>query len=105
MCKTIEGALNNQDFEKVWALLQEMLRQIEKSSKLIEKEGYPPFFLKCLKRVNDEIVEFSKSEARKKMKKHSATAFNTMNQKLKKIYPDFEEQIKELLEKGDDDED
>jgi len=39
------------------------------------------------------------------MKKHSATAFNTMNQKLKKIYPDFEEQIKELLEKGDDDED
>ena len=36
------------------------------------------------------------------MKKHSATAFNTMNQKLKKIYPDFEEQIKEILEKGEE---
>jgi nitrate/nitrite-specific signal transduction histidine kinase len=34
------------------------------------------------------------------MKKHSATAFNTMSQKLKKIYPDFEEKIAELLAKG-----
>jgi hypothetical protein len=41
--------------------------------------------------VKDEIDEFSKNtEAKKKMKKHSATAFNTMNQKLKKIYPDYE---------------
>jgi excinuclease UvrABC helicase subunit UvrB len=49
----INGALNNQDFEKVWAVLQDMLKEVEKSSKLIEKEGYPSFFLKCLKRVND----------------------------------------------------
>lgn len=38
------------------------------------------------------------------MKKHSATAFNTMNQKLKKIYPEYEEEIKIVLEKGEDDE-
>ena len=36
------------------------------------------------------------------MKKHSATAFNTMSQKMKKIYPDFEEQIQEIMDKGDD---
>ncbi len=101
----IGTALNNQNFEKVWELLQELLKEVEKSAKLIEKEGYPSFFLRCLKRIKDEIDEFSKSEAKKKMKKHSATAFNTMNQKLKKIYPQFEEFITVLLEKGDQEED
>lgn len=52
----INVALNNQDFEKVWSLLQDLLKEVEKSSKLIEKEGYPSFFLRCLKRVNDEIA-------------------------------------------------
>lgn len=98
------NALNSQDFEKVWDLLQQLLKEKEKAAKLIDKEGYPSFFLRCLKRVKDEIEEFSKSEAKKKMKKHSATAFNTMNQKLKKIYPEYEEEIKIVLEKGEDDE-
>lgn len=31
----INNALNNQDFEKVWELLQELLREKEKSAKLI----------------------------------------------------------------------
>lgn len=34
------------------------------------------------------------------MKKHSATAFNTMKQKMKKIYPEYEKTIDELLAKG-----
>jgi translation initiation factor 3 subunit C len=101
----INNGLNNQDFEKVWNVLQDLLREIEKSAKLIEKEGYPSFFLRCLKRVHDEITEFNKNaEARKKMKKHSSIAFNTMNQKMKKIYPDYEEQINQLLEKGEEEE-
>ena len=33
------------------------------------------------------------------MKKHSATAFNTMKQKLKKMYPDYETAINELIAK------
>lgn len=37
------------------------------------------------------------------MKKHSATAFNTMKQKLKKMYPDYETAINELLAKGEED--
>jgi translation initiation factor 3 subunit C len=86
----ITSALNNQDFEKVWNQLQELLKEIEKAQKIIDKEGYPPLFLRCLKKINDEINEFNENaEAKKKMKKHSATAFNTMKQKLKKIYPEF----------------
>jgi nitrate/nitrite-specific signal transduction histidine kinase len=70
------------------------LKEVEKANKLIEKEGYPPLFLRCLKRINDEVIEINDNpEAKKKMKKHSATAFNTMKQKLKKIYPDFEQNI------------
>ena len=52
----LNNALNNQDFEKVWSLLQDLLKEIEKSSKIIEKEGHPSFFLHSLKRVNDEIT-------------------------------------------------
>lgn len=86
----INNALNNQDFEKVWNMLQDLLKEIEKMTKLIEKEGYPQVFLRCLKKIKDEIAEFDTNvEAKKKMKKHSATAFNTMKQKYKKIYPDF----------------
>lgn len=33
----INSALNNVDFEKVWTLLQDMLKEIEKIGKLIEK--------------------------------------------------------------------
>lgn len=51
----IGTALNNEDFEKVWELLQELLKEKEKAVKLIDKEGYPSFFLRCLKRVKDEI--------------------------------------------------
>ncbi len=36
------------------------------------------------------------------MKKHSATAFNTMKQKFKKIYPDFEAAIEAELAKGEE---
>jgi hypothetical protein len=58
--------------------------------------------LRCLKRVQDEVTEFSKNaEAKKKLKKHSVVAFNTMNQKLKKIYPEYEEYINENLEEED----
>lgn len=99
----ITSALNNQDFEKVWNQLQELLKEIEKAQKIIDKEGYPPLFLRCLKKINDEINEFNENaEAKKKMKKHSATAFNTMKQKLKKIYPEFEQSINDLLAKGEE---
>lgn len=33
----INSALNNVDFEKVWNLLQDLLKEIEKIGKLIEK--------------------------------------------------------------------
>lgn len=103
----ITSGLNSQDYEKVWTLLQDLLKEIEKAKTLIEKEGYPPLFLRSLKKINDEMNELNKDpEAKKKikMKKHSATAFNTMSQKLKKIYPDFEEKITELLAKGEEEE-
>lgn len=34
-----------------------MLKEIEKIAKLIEKEGYPRLFLRCLKKIKDEIAE------------------------------------------------
>ena len=46
------------------------------------------FFLRCIKRLHDELAEFAKNgEAKKKLKKHALVAFNTMSQKMKKIYP------------------
>ena len=94
MAGRINKALNIRDFEKVWAELQKLLKEIEGASKLIEKEGYPSSFLKILKRVHEEIEELNTdSEEKKKLKKHAATAFNTMRQKLKKIYPEYQSHI------------
>jgi hypothetical protein len=59
--------------------------------------------LRCLFRIKDDIAEFDgNAEAKKKMKKHSASAFSTMKQKLKKIYPEYEAAIDAEMEKGDD---
>jgi cyclopropane fatty-acyl-phospholipid synthase-like methyltransferase len=99
----INNALNIQDFERVWTLLQEILKEVEKMGKLIEKEGFPQHFLRCLKKVKDEIAEVdANAEVKKKMKKHSATAFNTMKQKFKKIYPEYEAAVEADLAKGEE---
>jgi translation initiation factor 3 subunit C len=80
-----------------------LLKEVEKIAKLIEKEGYPHLFLRCLKKIKDEIAEVDgNAEVKKKMKKHSNSAFSTMKQKFKKIYPDFEAAIEAELAKGEE---
>ena len=46
------AALNNKDWDKAWDNLQDMLKEVEKASKYIEKEGLPKRFLKTLSQVN-----------------------------------------------------
>lgn len=58
-----------------------------------------------MKRIKDDIAEFdSNPDAKKKMKKTSASAFSTMKQKLKKIYPEYEAAINEELTKNEEEE-
>ena len=61
--------------------------------------------MRCLKRIKDDIAEFdANADAKKKMKKPSASAFSTMKQKLKKIYPEYETAINEELTKNEEEE-
>jgi hypothetical protein len=54
-----------------------------------------------MSRINEDVNSVT-NEEKKKMKKNSASAYSTMKQKLKtKIYPLFEEKIKEFLAKGE----
>lgn len=55
MSQTVQVAMNNKDWDKVWDNLQDMLKEVEKSSKFIEKEGTPVSFLKTLNQVNEEV--------------------------------------------------
>ena len=78
----------------MWDNLQDMLKEVEKASKFIEKEGFPKRFLKTLSQVNEDVNGVS-AEEKKKMK--NPKSFNTMKQKLKnKIIPDYKKHLEEL---------
>lgn len=47
--------MNTLDYDKVWEKFQELLANVEKSSKLIEKEGHPGFLLKFLMKIDEEV--------------------------------------------------
>ena len=73
-------AVNIRDFDTVWDNIQKLRKEIAKAEKWIEKEGYPPIFLKALKTINDDVTSIT-AEEKKKLK--NAKSFNILKQKLK----------------------
>ena len=93
---SITTKINNHDFDKAWDFLQEMLKEVEKSAKYIEKEGYPSSFLRTLKFVNEEVMKID-PETKKKMK--NPKSFNIMKQKLKnKIMPEYKKVLEDFVD-------
>ena len=84
-------AVNIRDFDTVWDILQKLKKEIAKAEKWIEKEGYPPIFLRALKTINDDVMSITAEEI-KKLK--STKSFKTLRQKLKsEIIPEYAEEL------------
>lgn len=99
---TIITAINNLDFDRAWDNLEKMLREVEKSAKYIEREGYPPAVLRAISFANEEIMKVD-PETKKKMK--NPKSFNIMKQKLKnKIMPEYEVFLKDFVDVNENEE-
>ena len=102
LAASIVVKINNQDFDKAWDFLQEMLKEVEKSAKYIEKEGYPSSVLRTIKFCNEEVMKVD-PETKKKMK--NPKSFNIMKQKLKnKIIPEFKKILEDFVDEPSVDE-
>lgn len=94
LASKITKSLNIGDFDKTWDTLQEMLKEIDKSAKFIEREGYPSSVLRVIKLVHEEVMKVD-PETKKKMK--NPKSFNIMKQKLKtKIMEQFKKPLEDF---------
>uniref|UniRef100_A0A1I8FQV5 EIF-3c_N domain-containing protein n=1 Tax=Macrostomum lignano TaxID=282301 RepID=A0A1I8FQV5_9PLAT len=79
------------DVSNVLTDFEELVKKFEKSKKVIEAEGVPNFYIKCIAELEDFTNEAW--EGRKKMSKMAAKSLTTLRQKIRKYNRDFEEKI------------
>lgn len=97
--KMMKNSMNINDISKIMTEYENLTRDYEKSKNVIQKEGVPNFYVKCLADLEDYIQkQWEDTEARKKLSKLNAKALASLRQKLKKYNRDFETEINEYKE-------
>lgn len=62
----IKDKLKINDFSEVFSAYQEVVKEIERSKNIINKEGYPSFYMKTIIKLIDDVKNFTgKSELNK----------------------------------------
>ncbi|CAH1233219.1 EIF3C [Branchiostoma lanceolatum] len=91
------------DISKVLETFEDLTKALQKSQKVIEKEGgVPRFYIRALVELEDFINEtWEDREGRKKLNKVNSKALTTMRQKLRKYNRDFEAKIASYRENPD----
>ncbi|XP_078681381.1 eukaryotic translation initiation factor 3 subunit C-like [Branchiostoma floridae x Branchiostoma belcheri] len=91
------------DISKVLETFEDLTKALQKSQKVIEKEGgVPRFYIRALVELEDFINEtWEDREGRKKLNKVNSKALTTMRQKLRKYNRDFEADIASYRENPD----
>lgn len=99
---TIKGMRNSMkinDVAKIQTEYENLIKEYEKAKQVVEKEGIPNFYVKCLCDLEDYIqTQWEDTDGRKKLSKLNAKALASLRQKLKKYNRDFEEKINEYRE-------
>ena len=90
LCQKIKDKLKINDFSEVNANHQELMKEIERSKNLIEKDGYPSVYIKLV----IQLIEFTTTfEGKSKLNVINGKEFTKLKQKMKKYEKDFEEEI------------
>jgi translation initiation factor 3 subunit C len=75
----------------------ELNKQLEKSKKVIEKEGLPVFYLRICHKLENFCQNFP-AEEKKSLKAANNKAYNTLKHKIKKNNKLYEDKLKEFAD-------
>jgi translation initiation factor 3 subunit C len=91
----IKDKMRIKDFMALTDEFDELNKQLDKSKKVIEKEGVPLFYIRiCF--VLEEFLNNISAEDKKNLKPANAKAYNTLKHKVKKNNKNYEQKIKEF---------
>lgn len=104
---TITKQLKNhkkiKDMSKILSEFENLGRAFTKAKAVIDKEGIPISFIKCLVELEDFVKEnWEDTEGRKKLNKLNAKALGALRQKVKKYNKTFENDIEKYRENPQD---
>lgn len=92
--KSMRNSMKINDIAKIQTEYENLSKEYDKAKNVVEKEGIPNFYIKCLADLEDYIqVQWEDTDGRKKLSKLNAKALASLRQKLKKYNRDFEEKI------------
>ncbi|XP_077995240.1 eukaryotic translation initiation factor 3 subunit C-like [Glandiceps talaboti] len=97
--KQIKNHKKIRDISKVLTGFEDLTKAYTKAKNVIEKEGNPRWYIKCLVELEEFINECW--EDKKKFNKINAKSLASLRQKLRKYIRDFEEQMKAYKENPD----
>ena len=92
ICKNIKSKSNTNDFTEVLNQFQELVKEIEKSDKLLKQDGYPRFLLSTIIELIEFVTGFTK---KKELNVTNGKNYSKLKDRLKK----FEKEITVELEK------
>lgn len=101
LCQKIKDKLKINDFSEVNATYQELMKEIDRSKNLIEKDGYPSFYMKLIIQLIDHTNTF---EGKSKLNVVNGKEFTKLKQKMKKVEKDFEEELEKFKNKKEESE-
>lgn len=101
--KVLKNHKKIKDMANVLTDFENLGKSYDKAKKVIEKEGIPRFYIRCLVELEDFVNTcWEDREGRKAMSKNNAKGLTTLRQKLKKYCRDFESQLAAYRENPDD---
>ena len=96
--KTIAKKLQSNDIGPVYDDLESMNHELAKMQAIIDVEGTPLVYLRAIKAIQQKINEIEQDET---ITKEDTKNFRLLKQVVKKLYSQYEGDIKEADEKGD----
>jgi Eukaryotic translation initiation factor 3 subunit 8 N-terminus. len=93
----IKDKMRIKDFVSLSDEFDELNKQLEKSKKVIEKEGVPLFYIRICY-VLENFCNNIPADEKKALKPANAKAYNTLKHKIKKNNKAYEQKIKEFGE-------
>ncbi|CAB3988347.1 eukaryotic translation initiation factor 3 subunit C-like isoform X1 [Paramuricea clavata] len=103
--KQLKNHKKIKDMSKILTEFENLGRAFTKAKNVVDKEGIPTMFIKCLVELEDFIKEnWEDAEGRKKLSKLNAKALTALRQKVKKYNKTFENDIEKYRENPQDSE-
>ncbi|CAI9724313.1 translation initiation factor 3 subunit C [Octopus vulgaris] len=91
------------DMSNVLTDFEALTKAFEKAKKIVDIEGMPRFYLRCLVELEDFVNEcWDDKEGRKQMSKNNARGLTTLRQRLRRYKRDYEEEISKYRENPDE---